>query len=138
METRIIVADSARARIFSSHGTLNQLEEIEGFAHPEARSSNRDMTSDAAGKSVDRHGSLDPATSAREHEAEAFARMLGHHLKEMHNAQHFEQLMLVAPPRFLGMLRDKLPGPLGQLVEVTVDKDLTEASIEEIIDCIRS
>mgnify|MGYP001546802779 CR=1 FL=1 len=138
METRVIVADSARARIFSSHGTLSQLEEIEGFAHPEARASNRDITSDAAGKSVDQHGSLDPATSARDHEAENFARLLGRHLKDLHNAQHFDQLMLVAPPRFLGLLRKQLPKPLDQLVEVAVDKDLSEASLEEIIDCIRS
>ena len=138
METRVIVADSARARIFSSHGTLLQLEEIEGFAHPVARSSNREMTSDAAGRSVDGHGSLDPATSARDHEAENFARMLGRHLKDLHNTQHFEQIMLVAPPRFLGMLRKHLPKPLDRLVAVTVDKDMSEASVEAIIDCIRS
>ena len=64
--------------------------------------------------------------------------MLGRHLKDLYNAGHFEQLMLVAPPRFLGLLRNQLPRPLDQLVEVAVDKDMSEASVEEIIDCIRS
>ena len=50
METQIIVADSARARIFESHAALNQLEETEGFAHPEAHRSNRDLASDSAGR----------------------------------------------------------------------------------------
>jgi protein required for attachment to host cells len=138
METRVIVADSARARIFSSHGTLLQLEEIEGFAHPEAHLPNRELASDSAGKSKDQHGSLDQATSPRDNEAERFAQLLGQHLKDLHNIQHFEQLMLVAPPRFLGLLRKHLPKPLEQLVQQAVDKDLTRASTAEIIDCIRS
>lgn len=138
METRVIVADSARARIFSSHTTLLELEEIEGFAHPEARRRNRDIASDSSGRSVDQHGALEPATSPADHEAENFAKLLAQHLKALHNKRHFDQLMLVAPPRFLGLLRKQLPKPLDQLVEKSVDKDLTGASRETIISCIQS
>ena len=84
------------------------------------------------------HGSLDPATSAKAHEAEKFAKMLARHLKDLHNEQHFEQLVLVAPPRFLGLLRKELHKPLGQLVTRTIDKDLTTAGVEEILGYIRS
>jgi protein required for attachment to host cells len=138
METRVIVADNARARIFSSHSVINHLEEMEGFVHPEARMTNSELVGDSAGKSVDQHGSLDPATSAREHEEENFARLLGKHLKALHNEQHFEQLILVASPKFLGMLRKCLPGPLDQLVTRTIDKDLTTADVTTIIDYIKS
>ena len=137
METRVIVADNARARIFSSHSIINQLEEVEGFVHPEARSSNSELVGDSSGKSVDQHGSLDPATSATDHEEQAFARLLGRHLKALHNEQHFEQLILIASPRFLGMLRKALPGPLEQLVTQTIDKDLTTADVDTIIDYIK-
>ena len=138
METRVVVADSARARIFTSHTVLNQLEEVEGFAHPEAHWSNSDLSSDSAGKSVDQHGSLDAATSPKEHETEKFAHLLAQHLKAMHNQQHYDALVLVAPPHFLGLLHKQLPNPLGKLVSQTVDKDLTDRSVEEIIDHIRS
>ncbi len=138
METRVIVADNARARIFASHSVINRLEETEGFTHPEAHRSNRELVGDSSGKSVDQHGTLDPATSAKEQEARGFAKMLARHLQELHNQQHFEQLILVAPPRFLGMLRKELPGPLGQLVTQSIDKDLTTASAEELIDYIKS
>lgn len=137
METRVIVADSARARIFVSHTTLRQLQEVEGFAHTEAHLLESELVSDSSGKSRNPHGSLDPATSARDHEAEGFARLLARHLKELHNRQHYEQLILIASPRFLGILRNQLPGPLDRLVTRTVDKDLTTAGVEQIIDYIQ-
>jgi protein required for attachment to host cells len=64
--------------------------------------------------------------------------MLARHLKELHNQRHYENLILIAPPRFLGMLRKELPSPLDQLVTSTIDKDLTTASVEDIIDHIKS
>ena len=137
METRIIVADNARARIFTSHSVISRLEEVEGFVHPEARLSNSELIGDSAGKSVDQHGSLEPATSATDQEEQNFARLLGKHLKALHNEQHFEQLILIASPRFLGLLRKALPGPLDQLVTLTIDKDLTTADVDTIVDYIK-
>jgi protein required for attachment to host cells len=138
METRVIVANTARARIFVSHDVLNHLVEVEDFVHTEARLSNRDLVSDAAGKSRDPRGSYDPATSPTEHETANFALLLARRLKEMHNDQHFDQLILIAPPAFLGLLRKNLQKPLDKLVERTIDKDLTTAGIEDIIDYIRA
>jgi protein required for attachment to host cells len=138
VETRVIVADNRRARIFSSHTVLKHLQEQEGFVHDKARLSNRELVGDAAGKSVDHHGSLEPATSPRDHETQVFAKALSKHLKELHNARHFDQLILVAPPKFLGLLLKELPGPLDQLVSRKIDKDLTLASVEDIIDYIIS
>jgi protein required for attachment to host cells len=138
METRVIVANNARARIFASHDILNRLEEQEGFVHTEAQLSNRDLVSDTAGKSRDQQGSLDSANSPTKQEADNFARFLGRRLKEMHNNRHFDQLILIAPPVFLGLLRDHLQKPLDKLVDRTIDKDLTTAGLDEIIDYIRA
>ncbi len=138
METRVIVADNVRARIFSSHSVLNKLQELEDFAHPEGRWSNSDLSSDVAGKSAEQQGAFTSKTSPKEHEAENFAHMLAQHLKELHNQQHYESLVLIAPPRFLGLLHGQLPTPLDKLVMKTIDKDLTTCTVEEIIDHIRS
>ena len=137
MEIRVIVADNARARIFLSHGTMLQLREIEGFAHPEARLSNRDLASDGPGRNAQHGDDYTAPTSPKEHEAESFARMLAHHLKDMHNEEHFESLVLVSPPKFLGLLRQHLPKPLDKLVTHSVDKDLTDCPVEEIVSHIR-
>ena len=138
METRVIVANKARARIFASHDRLNQLLEQEDFVHSEAHLRNHELVSDAAGKSRDPHGSYDAKTSPARHEAEKFALLLASRLKELPNEQHFDQLILIAPPEFLGLLRKSLHKPLDKLVQRTIDKDLTAADIDDIIDYIRA
>ncbi len=138
METRVIVADNLRARIFSSHTVLNKLEEMEGFTHPEARWSNSDIASDVAGKSAEQQGALRSRTSPKEQEEKNFAHMLAQHLKQLHNQHHYESLVLIAPPHFLGLLHGQLPKPIDKLVTQTLGKDLTTCSVEEIIDHIRA
>mgnify|MGYP001813280172 FL=1 len=137
MRVHVIVADAARARIFASQNLIKHLTEQQDFIHSEAHLANHDLVGDAAGKSRNPHaGSLDSATSPKEHEAKVFARLLAKHLKDLHNQQNFEKLILIAPPKFLGLLRKELPKPLDQLVERTIPKDLTTASAAEIIDHI--
>ena len=138
METRVIVADNARARIFASHDVLNHMVECADFIHGEAHLANRELVADNAGESRYPQNSLNPATSAKEQETTSFAKLLAKHLKHMHDEEHFKQLILIAPPKFLGMLRKELANPLDQLVERTIQKDLTTSSIEEIIKYIRS
>lgn len=133
MKTRVVVADNSRARIFSSYPHFRELHEQEDFVHEAAHLSNQELVADAAGKSVDQHGSLDPATSAKAHEEEMFAKALAKHLKELHNRDHYEKLVLVAPPKFLGLLRGELHGTLDKLVIKTLDKDLTSCRVDELI-----
>lgn len=138
MHTYIIVADSARARILVKRSATAKIEEIEGFVHREAHLRNQDLVSDAPGRPRNTHGSLDASTSPRDHQADLFARSLTRHLKDLHNQQHFDHLILIAPPRFLGILRHNLPGPLDKLVNNSIDKDLTVASVEDIAKHIES
>jgi len=137
MKTRIVVADNSRARIFSSYPHFSELCEQEDFVHEEARLSNQELVADAAGKSVDQHGSLDPATSAKAHEEKMFAKALAKHLKELHNRDHYEKLVLVSPPKFLGLLRGELHSTLDKLLINTIDKDLTLCSVDELIGYLK-
>ena len=134
MKTRVIVANNARARIFASNDVMKHLAEQEDFIHEEAHLSNQELVSDAPGKTRDNHGVFDPETSPKKHEAQTFAHLLARRLKELHNEEHFDQLILIATPTFLGLLRKALPDPLEQLLEKTIDKDLTTATTEEIIE----
>jgi protein required for attachment to host cells len=137
MNTRIVVADNSRARVFSSYPNFSELDEQEDFVHNAARFLNQELVADAAGKSVDQHGSLDPATSAKAHEEEIFAKSLAKHLKELHNRDHYKKLVLVAPPKFLGLLRRELHRTLDKLVTKTIDKDLTLCSVDELIEYLK-
>jgi len=137
MNTCIVVADNSRARIFSSYPNFSELNEQEGFVHSAAHLSNQELVDDAAGKSSGQHGSLDPATSAKEHEIEKFAKLLAKHLKELHNRDHYKKLVLVSPPKFLGLIRRQLHGPLDKLVTKTINKELTLCSVDELIDQLK-
>jgi protein required for attachment to host cells len=43
-----------------------------------------------------------------------------------------EKLIIVAPPKFLGLLREKLDHPTQKLVTHTLSKDLSKASMADI------
>ena len=137
MNARLVVADNCRARIFESHLSLRDLKKVDDLVHTPSRLTNRDLVDDASGKSVDQHGSLEPATSPKDHEKIVFAKRLGKHLKKMHSQKHFDELVLVAPPKFLGMLRDELQSPLDKLVTRTVDKDLTRLTVHELVEVLK-
>ncbi len=133
--TWILVADSTRVRIFTAGTASSPLEEIEDFSHGEGRLHDREMTSDLPGKikSVGGGGhAFEQPTDPKKHEADTFARDIAQYLEEAHNANRFEQLVLVAAPAFLGLLRKQLPEPIKQLVRVELDKDITMLSIADI------
>jgi protein required for attachment to host cells len=46
----------------------------------------------------------------------------------------YKRLVLVAPPRFLGLLRSSLDGPTAQLVMVSLDKDLAASKKSELVE----
>ena len=72
-KTWVVVADRSRARLFSVATPKGPLEELEDLVHPEARSHERDLTSDRPGRSNDQHV-LGAENSARDQQAHEFAR----------------------------------------------------------------
>ncbi len=133
--TWILVADSTRARIFTADSPSSPLEEIEDFSHTEGRLHDREMTSDLPGKikSVGGGGhAFEQPTDPKKHEADTFAHRVSQYLEEAHNADRFEQLLIVAAPAFLGLLRNNLPEQIKKLVRFELDKDITLMSAADI------
>ena len=64
--------------------------------------------------------------------AEQFAKQLSTVLDEGRMQQRYVQLVLVAEPRFLGILRSTLPLSTAALVVATLDKDLGGADAREV------
>ncbi|MDD5319844.1 MAG: host attachment protein [Methylococcales bacterium] len=133
--TYILVADSSRARIFTAETPTSPLEEIEALAHTEGRLHDREMTSDLPGK-MKGEGHIghafEQATDPKKHEAENFAHRIGHYLEEAHNEKKFEQLLIIAEPSFLGLLRIQLPEQIKKLVCFELDKNITTHSADDI------
>jgi protein required for attachment to host cells len=134
--TLVLVSDACRARLFLDRGPRNNLEELQSFACPGGREHVRDRVSDrsglkpAGGQGVRAGASqeVDP----KEAEARAFARFLADTLKKKHNEQAFKELVLAAPPHFLGLLRSALDETLSKCVSTSFDKDYTTLDAQEL------
>ncbi|RLA19909.1 MAG: host attachment protein [Gammaproteobacteria bacterium] len=134
--TWILVAESSRAKIYTSQGRRGQLTEIEDFVHPEGRLHEGDLVSDSAGSDGGSVGQgrhvLDDETNARQQEAIVFAKELSSHLDAERNKGTFKTLVIIAPPAFLGHLRNNLSNEVMKMVSQQIDKNFIHKSAEEI------
>jgi len=134
--TMIVVADSARARIFTADSSSSPLNEIETMAHPEGRMHDREITSDLPGKGVGGDGSGGHAyqeeTDPKKHELVEFTRRVADYLDDARNANKLSNLLLVASPAFLGELRSHLSSETNEKIVFELDKNLTKHSVEDI------
>lgn len=138
--TWIMVAHEAGARVFESRGLGKGLELVETIEHPKGRERDRDVDSDRPGRSF-RKNSGDPRRAAMSRSEDPhdrvvsdFARVLAAKLQHARAENQYERLVLVAPPRFLGLLRSSIDRPTAQLVVGSVDKNLASSNEAELIE----
>lgn len=135
-KTWILVAHRSGARILENRGPGKGLELVQNVEHPEGKLKNREINTDKHGRSFDRRGSGRHAYTTEQDPAgrlaEQFAKQLANLLDEGRMRHRYEQLILVAEPRFLGILRGALSGPTLALVRSTLDKDLGGAEIRDL------
>jgi protein required for attachment to host cells len=141
--TWILVAHDAGARVFEARGFGKGLELLEAIEHPEGRLRDREIDSDRPGRSF-RKDSGDPRRAAmsrgegpHDRVVSDFARALADRLQRARVANQYDHLVLVAPPRFLGLLRSTLDGPTTQLVVGSINKDLAMKNESELIEHLR-
>lgn len=134
--TWVVVADSTRARIFNAESASAGLSEMETLMHPEGRMHDREITSDLPGRSFDSKGSarhaMEPPTDPKHELAIEFARTIARHLDAARVKKDYEQLVIVAAPTFLGLLREQLNNTCRKLVAFELNKNLVQNTPEEI------
>jgi len=131
--TWIVAADSSRARVLQVAGR-ERLVELEDMINPGGRMDDRELTTDANPRF---RGSSGPAsdreeTSAHEHETDLFAKRIGDYLDKARTQHRYDELVVVAPPKFLGLLRKKLGKEVEKLVVDEVPKDLSWFNAREL------
>lgn len=135
-ETLILVADAARARLFAARRNA-PWQLVRAFAHPRSAMKGSDLITDRPGRlhqpTGDGHRSAaDPRTDPKRVEMQAFARELADALDTVVTARHAQRVALVAPPKFLGELREALHTPVRQVVSGSLDADLTGLAEHEL------
>jgi protein required for attachment to host cells len=132
--TWILVADASRARLFrEQRGKCIMIGE---FEHPESRASVRELVSDANGRKpgagYGHRPGAEPHTDPKDVEAEKFAHRLAESLERGLHVHAFEQLVLIAPPRFMGELKGRLSDQVQKRLLKTIKKNLTALEPREI------
>ena len=134
----VLVAESSRAKLYSAENRQAPLVEIGDFVHPEARLHEGDLVADQSGSDGGSVGQgrhvLDNKTNARDTEKTGFAKTLAHRFEAARNEKAFNRLVLIAPPSFLGLLRDNLSDEVMELVTEQIDKNLVQQSASVIRD----
>lgn len=134
--TWVVVAESSRARVFEAATPAADLVEIEDRVHPAGRLHERDLVSDRPGHDSGEAGSgphvLDESRPAHIEEMHKFAREIAGRLEQGLNDKDYDRLVLVAPPKFLGVLREVLPERVAGCVAETLHKDLVQHGPEEV------
>ncbi len=141
MSTWVLITDAARARLFEI-SAQDGMAEVACFSNPERRTVTHDRdVNDRLPRTQDSHSAhrhaIQPHTTLREKAEQQFARAVAEQLEDGAERKQYEHLILVAPPRFLGVLREHLPEALSKRVVGEIQHDLVSASTQELNERLR-
>lgn len=134
----ILVADRARARIFSTDWPIGeQLTEVEDLVDEYGLLSERDTLTDGptsfSSYGTTRH-SGEPQTDFAHRTAQKFVRRITNRLEQGRQTGDYGRLVLVVPPMLLGELRDALPRPLAKLVIQELPQNYAQLTANQIAE----
>lgn len=137
----ILVADNGRARTFTADKRSGPIKEQLTLLDPQASIQPKEITSDLpsstyshritnktaySGHGVTVKGGIHQQTSP------LFAKHIDHELNNYQKIFQFTNLLLIAPPHFLGVLRKQLNTSLTNCISFELNKELTHLDTEKI------
>ena len=148
-KTWILVADEAIARILERPEAGRELDNVEELTDPLAHARTADLRRDAEGRRAGsathsarpntphrlRSGASATASAGEDEqhlEAQQFAKRVAEHLGDALRQRRFDELQVVAAPRFLGFLRKAFAPDVAALVTREVDKDYVHFGNQDI------
>lgn len=140
--TWLLVANGSEARLFETEKNPKTLELLRSFEHEESREKGSELITDRSGMyqgdttkgrgSI--QGSMAESTDPKDHEMERFAGELVETLEKGRTTNKFINLIIVASPKFHGLLNGKMNSQLKEMVGRHVNKDLTSLKEAELLE----
>jgi protein required for attachment to host cells len=134
--TWILVANQAEAQVFSSEQPMRDLKLIKTLTHAEGAAHKRDLVSDAPGRAYNRVGpaghGMNPDTAVKEEERRKFVKEMTELLEGAYLKGGFNQLVILAAPAVLGVIRKTLSSSLARAVIKEVPKDVIGQDMDKI------
>lgn len=139
--TWILTANRSGASLFESDWPVKSMRRIQDIAHPQGHMQNREINTEKPGRSFDsawqgRH-SLSPKQEPTEDIAQQFALNLAELLNKGRLTHAYDQLIIMAGPKFLGILRIALDKNTASLVVQTVNKELLDIKGEDLAEHLK-
>ncbi|MFW5730757.1 MAG: host attachment protein [Desulfonatronovibrionaceae bacterium] len=133
----ILAADSGRARIFTTSRKDVLERETHSVVHPEGRQAGKDIIQDRPGRSINpskgkSRVTFEPSSDPRKHEVRKFAADVAEIINQGALDNKYQGLYILAPPEFLGMLRNELEPAAEKRIRAEMDKNVTRLKKEEI------
>ena len=132
----ILVANQAEAQIYSSDQIPGNLLLVDVLANKEGTTHPGDLVSDAPGRSFDSTGSgrhaMEPNTGVKEEQRRRFVKEMTNRLQAAYLKGDFTQLVLLAAPAVLGVIRKSLPAELKKIVIKEIPKDVIGQDVGKI------
>jgi len=133
---RIVVADQAEAIFYDAPSLEARPKEVGRISDPLAHEHARDLGSERPGRTYESVGSARHAVARendpRRQEAVRFARRISCRLDDALQRGEFEELVVVAGPPFLGLVRRELSDQARQRVVHEIRKDLVHSPVEAL------
>lgn len=137
--TWILTANATGAKLYETDAPkigTKDLKLIDEFSHEENREKISEMMTDKTGYYQSDFGSGQGAyasrTDPKEIEAERFAQILATKLNKGRIDHLYQKLVVIAPAKFHGLLNDKCPRDVLNLVHHNVQKDYTKITQKEL------
>jgi protein required for attachment to host cells len=125
-----MAADSSRGRLFEIVEPHRELREIGDFSNPQGRANNRELVSDADGRFSARHAGPRANSGGQritpvEHETQLFSKTLARYLEKARSKRRYSKLYLIAPPGFLGLMRENLSKEVRKVTAEEINKGIS-------------
>ncbi|HEY6640824.1 host attachment protein [Povalibacter sp.] len=144
MNLRIVVSDEREANFFDTSTLTGPLTGRGSIQNGAAGLKDSDLETDRPGRRHNgvtgvMHGHSHGVTgekSTERHDVELFAKAVAQRIDADRNKNDFDKLLLIAPPRMLGLLRQSLSTHARALLAGEVSKDLIRQEDEAILKFI--
>lgn len=142
--TWILVSDASQARIYeiaSLAGPLKAVSALDMTA-ADTHGFSRDLKSDRPGRAFastgNQRSAMEPRHDPHQMAEDKFARSVAERLNHACEEKLFAQLVVIAPPRMLGVLRDEFSAAVRKLVAAEIHKDLVKADNADILAHVKA
>jgi protein required for attachment to host cells len=137
----VVVADGASANIYEKENSRH-LTLLQQYSSETSHKLTRELVSDRPGRTFESYGMARHAKESRSDpqamEKEKFIRSVADHINAAELEGKFDALILCAPPRVLGKLRQLLDKNTQKLVKAEIGKDFVKTPIKDLLQLIKT